>query len=447
MLRCSGFPSTPRRIIDINQNLYLVGYRYYCGHQDCGKIFASWSPAVLSALPPPLAAEFTFVLSRRNGITDQLAALLRSSFQRGLGPDPFAKMIRTFHIRRYEQLYSQYLELVKTRIPMVRTGFLSLHADFSDWEDLSGYAGFVPTQGYFRSIYNTLIEQHAQEFDQYSAMLPATIICADHSHKVPKHLIKVNGEQVFSALHTVVNEYGECRSMTLTPTKAHDQFMPLLARIPHSLRLYGHNDIQLVFTDNVRADKPELERVFPSLLKDLTPIPSSSLQALALPPTWEVTILGSSYQVNNRVNGIMDDLSGSPDEERLHIAMDMEWSVDRASGIHGRVALVTFVYHETIFLIPLATYLRDDGLHLPHMLLVMLRSPRVKKYGVSIKGDFTRLYNDCSFAADEDAPGFDGAVELGDKAQRRGLVSHANVGLAELVSLTLRRHLPVELGC
>lgn len=184
LLRCSSFPRAPRRIIDIEDNLYIIGYRYYCGHDDCKKTYPSWSPALLSVLPPSISAEFTFILSYRNGITDQLAGLLRSSFQRGLGPSPFVKMIRSFHYRRYERQFAQFLEMVKARLPLVSKGFLALHTEFSDWDDLSGYAGFVPRQAYFRDVYNTLIEKHAGEIDQYSAMLPATIICMDHSHKV-----------------------------------------------------------------------------------------------------------------------------------------------------------------------------------------------------------------------------------------------------------------------
>ncbi len=144
--------------------------------------------------------------------------------------------------------------------------------------------------------------------------------------------------------------------MTLTPTKAHDQFMPLLARIPHSLRKYGHNDIQLVFTDNVRGDKPELERVLPSLLCNVTPIPSSSLQPLAIPPAWDINILSSTYQINHRINSIMEDLNADESDTAAHVqvAMDMEWSVDREHGIHGRVALISMTYKQSVLLIPVS---------------------------------------------------------------------------------------------
>src|SRR6266487_4754492 len=107
-------------------------------------------------------------------------------------------------------------------------------------------------------------------------------------NQVPKHLGKVDGECTFGGLHTVTNEYGEVRAMTLTATKSHDQFMPALSMIPHSLHKYGHHDVELVFTDNVHGDKAELERVFPSLLSNVSPVPRSSLPVISIPSGWEI---------------------------------------------------------------------------------------------------------------------------------------------------------------
>lgn len=101
--------------------------------------------------------------------------------------------------------------------------------------------------------------------------------------QVSNHLRKVNREAVFAALYSTVNEWGELCSIQFTATKAHDQYMPALVHIPHSLCKYGHGNVQLVFTDNVRADKLELECAIPSLLKDIEPVPSSSLDPLTIP--------------------------------------------------------------------------------------------------------------------------------------------------------------------
>jgi len=104
-----------------------------------------------------------------------LAALVRSSFGRGLGPSPFAEMIRTLHLRRFEQHHAQYLEMVELRLPYVSPGILTLHEPFGAWDDPDGYAGFVPSHTYFRGFYDCLIERYARQIDQKMAMNQQTI--------------------------------------------------------------------------------------------------------------------------------------------------------------------------------------------------------------------------------------------------------------------------------
>ena len=184
MLYLLGWPRAPRRVVDIEFCIYIFGYRYNCNHGDCKETFQSWSSAILDVLPRPLAAQFTFHLTFRCGLTDRLVALLRSSFQRGLGPTPFSEMIRNFHIRYYELLQIQYLEMVKVRYYGSSSMFLAKHVRFSSWNDKNGYAGYTPSGRYFRAFYDNFIEAHACEIDQYTAMLPARILAADHSFKV-----------------------------------------------------------------------------------------------------------------------------------------------------------------------------------------------------------------------------------------------------------------------
>jgi hypothetical protein len=183
-LRVKGWPRMPRRVFDIEYNIFIIGQRYVCGDNNCRRTYQSWASSILNIIPPPLAAHFTHQLTFRSGLTDRLAALLRSCFQRGQGPSPFTNMIRMFHIRRYEQLYVQYLEMAKTRRSAVAAKLLPLHHHFGTWADVNGYADAVPSHTYFRGFYDTFIEKHASEMDQHMAMLPARILCNDHSFKV-----------------------------------------------------------------------------------------------------------------------------------------------------------------------------------------------------------------------------------------------------------------------
>ena len=114
----------PRCVIDIDLHMYIIGQRYYCGDPRCKKTYQSWSQSILDAIPVSLASQCPFHLTFQSGLTDQLAALVWSSFGRGLGPSPFADMIQTLHLCWFELHHAQYLEMVELRLPYVSLGFL-----------------------------------------------------------------------------------------------------------------------------------------------------------------------------------------------------------------------------------------------------------------------------------------------------------------------------------
>ena len=177
----NGFPKAPRRVVDVDENIYLIGYRYYC--RTCNKSYQSWSPALRAALPRPLAQQFTHHLTFRSGLTDRVVALMRSCFLQGIGPYPFAQILRTNHLRRYEQLHLQYLEFLYAghSTPLHFTGS---YQPFSAYNDRNGYAGYTPSGHYIRDFYVQFMGSHAKEMDQYTAMLSANILQIDHSFKV-----------------------------------------------------------------------------------------------------------------------------------------------------------------------------------------------------------------------------------------------------------------------
>ena len=133
--------------------------------------------------------------------------------------------------------------------------------------------------------------------------------------------------------------------------------MPAIREVSKSLATYGHEPIQLVFTDAPRIDKQELEINVPSLLKDIVPVPNHSiLDPLTIPVSATVVILSSTFQVNTRLNSIMSKIRH---DEDFVVAIDMEWSVNRDTGIHGRVALISLTYGKEIFIIPVRVYLNS----------------------------------------------------------------------------------------
>ena len=164
-----------------------------------------------------------------------------------------------------------------------------------------------------------------------------------------RHIGKIHGVSIFALLQSTVNEISECRAMTLMSTKAHDQFMPVLGRIPKSLAMFRHCPTQVVFMDNVLADKCELERIFPELLKDVVPVPEySAMEPLHLPDDWTIVSLTCTHQVNMQMNIIMNHHT---ETKPVIAAFDLQFPIDDATGIHRPVALIQMAYEKTVYLI------------------------------------------------------------------------------------------------
>jgi len=141
--------------------------------------------------------------------------------------------------------------------------------------------------------------------------------------------------------------------MVLTPTKAHNQFMPALKKVVASLETYGHQPIEAIFTDNPRADRPQLENTIPSLLADVVPVPNpSDLNQITIPPEISVIELSSEFQVRVHFDSILESL---PDNQDSYTAVDMEWAVDRSSGLQGKVALISVTFGQDVLLIPVCS--------------------------------------------------------------------------------------------
>ena len=109
-LQRHGFAKQPHQAVDIDQIVYIIGYYYLCG--NCCKSYQSWSPSILSILPPAVAHQFQFHLTYHSGLTERLATLLREAFWAGTGLQQFTTMIESFHYCRYDVLQCQFLEMI-----------------------------------------------------------------------------------------------------------------------------------------------------------------------------------------------------------------------------------------------------------------------------------------------------------------------------------------------
>lgn len=132
------------------------------------------------------------------------------------------------------------------------------------------------------------------------------------------------------------NEFQEIQSTLLTLMKACNQYMPALGAISNLPEMYGHQPIQLIFTDNVWGDKAKLEKVISSLRADVVPVLDiSSLEKLTIPAAeWNVSTLSSTFQVNTWINSFLDKLNN---DDELLMTIGMAFPIDHVNGIQGKV--------------------------------------------------------------------------------------------------------------
>jgi hypothetical protein len=179
------YSSRPRRIIDFDESFYLIGMRYRCNTCHPRSTFQSWDPRILSLLPAPLAEQFPALLSHRSGMSKKLFAMMRCSFQNGVGAKQFSDSLNVLHRRRYEMLEVQYMEtiLARAQAPGWRLQTFDPFPDFED-QGPNRFNALIPSGQWLRDMYDKFIEAHEKEFDQHTSTLGSDVYAIDHSHKV-----------------------------------------------------------------------------------------------------------------------------------------------------------------------------------------------------------------------------------------------------------------------
>ncbi|KAJ7185938.1 hypothetical protein C8R46DRAFT_848803, partial [Mycena filopes] len=280
----SGVVNRPRRVVDIDTTFWLISYTYECQKTagGCDACFRSWDQRVLQRLPRALAAEFPAHLTWRSGLSTRAFGVIRSCFQHGMGSQEVADMFRMQHLRRYDELRLQYL---CTKIG--QTGFSNNYEPFLAFEDRSahGFHGFTPSGQWLRDIYNDFIESHRATMNQHMAMRSARVNAIDHSHKISKHVFKVDGVPIFTGLLTVTNEKAEICVCVFVATKSHSQYEEALRKLASDLPIYCHELPEVFYTDNI-ADKAMLEKIFPSLRAGVIPVEKYSHLPMFVSPSF-----------------------------------------------------------------------------------------------------------------------------------------------------------------
>ncbi|KAJ6545861.1 hypothetical protein DFH09DRAFT_1321402 [Mycena vulgaris] len=432
------FVDRPRRVVDLDSCFWLVGYNYGCRKSagGCGLRLRSWDKRVLDQLPPELASEFPAHLTWRSGLSTRAFGAVCSCFQHGMGSAEVSDLFRMQHLRRYDELRLQYLRTKYKQMLLGRRDYEPFPA-FQD-RSAGGFHGFTPSGQWLRDVYDSFIESKRDVLNQHTAMLSARICALDHSHKLAKHVFKVDGVPIFTALLTVMNEKGEICVCVFVATKSHSQFEDALRRLAEDLVVYGHNLPEVFYTDNM-VDKAMLEKIFPSLTEAVIPIDKCSHLAPFETPEFvrSPAVLDEESMINNAMRAILDDV---PATGHVVIGFDSEWNVDMTQygrfGGRSPPAVVQVAYKESVFVMRIGEML--TRCRLPEQLVNLLRHTRVIKAGRQVNADLRQL----AVAAGYSPEYFPGALGLAVFAKECFLIKKATVSLADLVAALLHESLP-----
>ncbi|KAJ6513462.1 hypothetical protein C8R45DRAFT_1088486 [Mycena sanguinolenta] len=161
--------------------------------------------------------------------------------------------------------------------------------------------------------------------DQQAAMKSLRLGAIDHHYKTTKQIMKINGESVFAATLTLTNEFGEARVLAFVATSSHADFETASNKVQDNLDRYGHCQPEVIFTDNPAADKQFLERVFPSLTKDVVPAEKyPGMEMFAIPQGVDIRCRKSPADINAQIALIMTDLNMEDPNDKLVVGFDAE---------------------------------------------------------------------------------------------------------------------------
>ncbi|CAK5266047.1 unnamed protein product [Mycena citricolor] len=446
-----GTIKRPRRVVDLDDTFFMIGYRYRCPmcvHSKSGRhtvTFNSWDAAILRKLPRALANSFPAILSHRSAISERVFMFMRSCFQSGMSAKQFSDALRVRHLENYDKLQLAYLSTVaRARAKNIWLGANSdsrKFKSFPPFDDRSstGFHGYIPGSQLLRDLYDRFVELHGPDYNQAISLLRGYLCAIDHSFKLAKHIARVNGEQIFIALLTVTNELGEIRVCNLVATKAHSQFELALNCMRESLERYGHDQPAIFYTDNM-ADKEFLERCFPSLREDVITVEKySELPHLELLSCDKIFVMSGHDEINEAMRAILHEL---PDDsslgDSLVLFVDSEWNVEMSSRGYitgrGSTAVLQLGFKDRIYILQIGQMLA--GSRLPLALKQIFTNPRILKVGRAVHADLKNLQDAC---ASTDA--FVGAVDLARLAKDRLVISTAKVGLDDLCARVLGKRL------
>ncbi|KAL9536765.1 hypothetical protein MBANPS3_012383, partial [Mucor bainieri] len=429
-----------------------MSLRYRCSMQNCKKKYNAHDDQIIEQLPMELQMEFPAVLTHRAGVSKAVANLYRPCIQNSVGPERFQKIIREQHHLKHDRLELQYLlaKVNQRNSAFENSGFNFPPVEpFSNFDDPKGYAGYVPSGGYFRTLYTSLIEVLQPKMDKHMMLLDGNVLKGDHSFKFPKHMGKIEDNSVFSALYTMTNEYEEIVQQALVPSKSLSYLKHALEMMNAAYDDYGHDMPTAFFTDNVSGDKAFLESIFSSLKEGLEPLQRKEVsfhctsEELALPDDVEMVYVSPEdyNEIEGKMEALVQELKSM--DSQAAVGFDAEWVVsiqrrNQAEDIqisnatesnraeNNKVSTIQIAYKKTVYIL----HFDDACTSLPPSLVELLTDESIKKVGRNVGGDLARIARGYGTIGT-------GALELGAFCSARKCIPTGTLSLSEISSIVL----------
>lgn len=456
-----------RRICALNNTYFIMSRRYICGScksaaasakaaladsgvKVVGKVeahqtFMGWNPGSVTFLPYGLGSFFPAIITHRAGLDMEIVDMMRPLFDKGVRPEAMSSLLLEMHSKTYFRALNQREFAIRRR--RVEAGGLGLAGDapllFSAFGDRAGYAGVVPTGRYLQHVYILYHESIRPFLEKEVKKRGARTLAWDASYKEAKNLCLFNGKQIFQALITALNEYGEIRIQFHVYSDGHEQFVEVLKRMTRTMEAYGQQLPQLIFVDNPNETKANFLRDLPSLrasqqqLNTHVPPPPTPDLAVCGVDSNRFTLHTGKAEVTNAVIALSSLLSTTMDKV---VSFDMEWEVKKSTrGLiegTGRAALMQFGYVED-GIVKCILLRVNKLLVLPQPLLDLLSDKSITMVGVNLGGDLAKVGRDFSNA--NMAPRRQNTIELATLARATGVVKTATgaVSLARIVEAVL----------
>jgi hypothetical protein len=207
----------------------------------------------------------------------QLMEFIQIGMALGVNANMFSTMVRTAHMRKYDHSKLKYYFAAATANTEADAKIIERQKfkPFSDFSDGSRKNGHYPPRWYINAVYVDYIQCIRSMLNQCTSALTGTVLKWDHTFKVPKFLMKVNGEPVFKASFTIVNEFEQIRYQAFLPTKSQSHLREGLEAIAKSLKEHGLAEPIIGYTDVPAADMSMFTECFPSLKRDVVPFHSA----------------------------------------------------------------------------------------------------------------------------------------------------------------------------